>query len=124
MRKAEVGIILHITKREQWEKAKLEGVYRGDTLDSQGFIHCSTSQQIIKVANAVYRAQRGLVLLYIATNRVQSEIKYESAGSEEPYPHIYGPLNTNAVVKVSDFEPNRDGKFVLPKEITKTKSYS
>jgi uncharacterized protein (DUF952 family) len=62
------------------------------------------------------------VLLCIATNKVQSEIKYESAGSEELYLHIYGPLTVNAVVKVLDFEPTEDGKFVLPKEITKTKS--
>ena len=33
-----MNVILHIAKREQWEKSKLEGVYRGDTLDSQGFI--------------------------------------------------------------------------------------
>jgi len=111
-----VSIVLHITKREQWEKAKLEGVYRGDTLDSQGFIHCSTSQQIVKVANALFPAQKGLMLLCIATNKVQSEIKYESAGGEELYPHIYGPLNINAVVKVADFEPAKNGKFVLPKQ--------
>ena len=115
-------IILHITKREQWEKAKLEGVYRSDTLDSQGFIHCSTSQQIVKVANALYPAQRELVLLCIITNRVQSEIKYESAGSEERYPHIYGSLNVDAVVKVVDFEPTENGKFVLPREITNRKA--
>lgn len=122
LRKARVSIILHITKREQWEKAKLEGVYRGDTLDSQGFIHCSTSQQIVKVANALYYAQRELVLLCIVTNRVQSEIKYESAGNEELYPHIYGPLNVDAVVKVVDFEPTKNGEFVLPREITNTKN--
>ncbi len=122
MRNVRVGTILHITRREQWEKAKLEGVYRGDTLDSQGFIHCSTFQQIVRVANALYRAQRGLVLLCIASSRVQSEIKYESDGSERLYPHIYGPLNVDAVVKVLDFEPTEDGKFVLPKEITETKS--
>jgi uncharacterized protein (DUF952 family) len=114
LRKVRVRIILHITKREQWEKAKLEGVYRGDTPNSQGFIHCSTSQQIVKVANALYHAQRELVLLCIATNRVQSEIKYESAGSEELYPHIYGPLNVDAVVKVVDFEPTRNGTFLMP----------
>ena len=111
-------IILHITKREQWEKAKLEGVYRSDTHDSQGFIHCSTSQQIVKVANTLYPAQRELVLLCIITNRVQSEIKYESAESEELYPHIYGPLNVDSVAKVVDFEATKDGRFVLPREIT------
>jgi uncharacterized protein (DUF952 family) len=93
LRKTRVNVILHITKREQWEKAMLEGVYHGDTLDSQGFIHCSTSQQILKVANALFCAQKGLVLLYIATNKVQSEIRFESTGSEELYPHIYGPLD-------------------------------
>ena len=100
-----MSIILHITKREQWEKARLDGVYRDDTLDSQGFIHCSTSQQIIKVANALFHAQKGLVLLCIAADKVQSEIRYESAGGEEVYPHIYGPLNVSAIMKVIDFEP-------------------
>lgn len=114
-----MSIILHITKREQWEKAKLKGVYRSDTLDLQGFIHCSTPQQIVQVANTLYHAQRELVLLYIDTHKVQSEIKYESAKSEELYPHIYGPLNIDAVVKVLDFEPTKNGKFVLPKEKNK-----
>jgi len=94
----------------------------GDTLDSQGFIHCSTIQQIVKVANALFLAQKGLVLLWIAANKVQSEIRYEGAGSEELYPHIYGPLNVNAVVKVSDFEPAKNGEFLLPKEITDMKT--
>lgn len=117
-----MSIILHITKREQWEKAKLKGVYRGDTLDSEGFIHCSTSQQLIKVANALFRAQEGLVLLCIETDKVQSEIRYEGAKGGELYPHIYGPLNINAVVKVVDFEPVKNGKFVLPKKIADTKT--
>ena len=111
-----MSVILHIAKREYWEKAKLEGVYRGDTLDSYGFIHCSTSTQIVKVANDLFGAQKGLVLLYIVTSKVQSKIKYEFAGSEELYPHIYGPLNIDAVMKVVDFEPGNDGRFRLPKK--------
>ena len=117
-----MSVILHIVKREQWEKAKSEGVYRGDTLDSQGFIHCSTIQQIVKVANALFLAQKGIVLLCIAANKVQSKIRYEGTESEELYPHIYGPLNVNAVVKVADFEPSKNGKFLLPKEITEMKT--
>ena len=115
-----MSIIFHITTREKWEKSKLEGVYNHDTFESQDFIHCSTSQQVVKVANALYRAQRELVLLCIDTVRIQSEIKYERTESEELFPHIYGPLNINAVVKVIDFEPTKNGKFVLPREITKT----
>jgi uncharacterized protein (DUF952 family) len=116
-----VSIILHVTRREQWEKAKKEGIYRGETLDSQGFIHCSTPQQVVKVANVLFPSQKGLVLLYIAISKVHSEIRYESGGDEEFYPHIYGPLNIDAVVNVADFEPAKNGKFVLPKEITDKK---
>jgi uncharacterized protein (DUF952 family) len=117
-----VSIIQHIAKREQWQKAMVEGVYRGDTLDSQGFIHCSTPQQTVKVANTLFLAQKGLVLLCIAVNKVQSEIRYEGAGSEELYPHIYGPLNVDSVTKFADFEPAKNGKFVLPKEIADMKT--
>ncbi|HTY75373.1 MAG TPA: DUF952 domain-containing protein [Candidatus Nanoarchaeia archaeon] len=117
-----MSVIFHIAKRERWERAMLEGVYRGDTLDSEGFIHCSTIQQIVKVANALFLAQKKLVLLCIATNKVQSEIRYEGTRSEELYPHIYGPLDLDAVIKVADFEPAKNGKFVLPKEITDMKT--
>ena len=111
-----MSVILHIVKREQWEKAKLEGVYQGDKLDSHGFIRCSTSKQIVEVANDLFYAQKELVLLYIATTKVQSEIRYESAEGEELYPHIYGPLNVDAVIKVAHFEPAENGRFTLPKE--------
>jgi uncharacterized protein (DUF952 family) len=117
-----LSTIVHIAKREQWEKAVLEGVYRGETLDSQGFIHCSTSQQIIKVANALFHAQHGLVLLCIETNKVQAEIRYESAGGEELYPHIYGPLNLNAVAKSTDFRPAKNGNFLFPKDMADTRN--
>jgi len=111
-----MGVILHIAKLEQWEKAQLEGIYRIDTLDLKGFIHCSTSEQIVKVANDMFPGQKGLVLLCIDTSKVQSGIRYECAGTEELYPHIYGPLNINAVIKVANFEAQKDGKFRLPKE--------
>lgn len=119
-----MSVILHIAKREQWEMATLEGAYRGDTLDSEGFIHCSTIQQVVKVANAQFLAQKGLVLLCIEANEVQSEIRYENVKGKELYPHIYGPLNVKAVVKVADFESAKNGKFLLPKEITDIRARS
>jgi uncharacterized protein (DUF952 family) len=110
--------IWHITKREQWEQAKLSQVYRCDSLDSEGFIHCSTPKQVINVANTLFSGQQGLVLLGIDSGKVQSDIRYEEVGSTECFPHIYGPLNTEAVVEVLDFEPGVDGQFELPKSIT------
>lgn len=106
--------ILHITKATQWEEAKSRGIYRGDTLESEGFIHCSTVQQVVKVANAFFKSQRGLVLLGIESDKVEAEIKYEGVDGGERFPHIYGPLNIDAVVQVLNFEPGEDGLFELP----------
>lgn len=103
--------ILHITPRKQWEQAKLEGIYRGDTLATEGFIHCSTATQIITVANKFFYNQKGLVLLCINSHKVQSEIRYEGMDGGEQFPHIYGVLNVDAVVQVVDFEPSEDGFF-------------
>ena len=97
------SIILHITSRREWEAAQAAGEYRGDTLDSDGFIHCSLRQQVMEVINAHFQGQRDLVLLCIAEDKVQAEIRYEDlyrAGQE--FPHIYGPLNLDAVVAVEE----------------------
>ena len=110
-------MILHITHRDTWEESKKTGVYEGDTLSSQGFIHCSTKDQVIEVANFLFKSQTGLVLLVIDEDTVVPEIKYEDAGNKKLYPHIYGPLNVDAVITVVDFPPNEDGTFVLPKSL-------
>ncbi len=112
-----MNVILHITQRQQWYEAKPFGTYRGDTLEFEGFIHCSTPLQVIKVANTFFANQKGLVLLCIDCDRVKAEITYEGLETQELFPHIYGALNVDAVFKILDFEPDADGKFKLPEEL-------
>lgn len=69
--------------------------------------------QVIATANTYFRGQTGLMLLCIESDRVQSEIRYETAHGER-YPHLYGSLNLDAVAQAIDFEPNADGTFTLP----------
>ena len=107
--------ILHITTYEQWRLAHDAGVYRGDTLDSEGFIHCSLPGQVVGVANERFAGRRGLVLLSIDTDRLDAELKFEGAPGGEHFPHIYGPLKMDAVTEVLPFEPGDDGRFALPR---------
>ena len=109
--------ILHITTHEAWEQAKETGVYRGDTLDSEGFIHCSTVAQVIGVANARFRGRTDLILLGIDTGKLTPEVRWEAAEHGEVFPHIYGPLNVGAVVKVFTLEPGADGRFPFPEHV-------
>ena len=107
-------MIVHITPRAEWDRARREGAYRGDTLAGEGFIHCSEPRQVVKVADAFYRGRDGLVLLLIDEAKVGPEIKREPSPQGEPFPHVYGPLNLDAVVGVLDFPPGADGAFAMP----------
>jgi uncharacterized protein (DUF952 family) len=107
-------MILHLCPRSAWEDAQEQGVYRADSLESEGFIHCSRIDQVLRVANAYYRGLHGMVLLWIDLQKVTSEIRWEASG-KDTFPHIYGPLNLEAVIGVLDFPPDEDGVFrVLP----------
>jgi uncharacterized protein (DUF952 family) len=119
--------ILHITSRGAWEEARSIGLYAPDSLRAEGFIHFSTPAQVTRVANAFYRGQRDLVLLVIDSERLTSPLKWEApvhpAGADVPpdfseqFPHLYGPLNVDAVARALDFAPNADGDFVLPDDL-------
>ena len=114
-----MAFIYHIAAVADWERAVRDGQYttstRGLTLAEQGFIHASTAAQVALVANAFYRDVPDLVLLVIDPERVEPEIRYERVpGQDAPYPHIYGPLNTDAVAEARPFPPGPDGQFAFP----------
>ncbi len=109
--------ICHIAPRAAWAQAQAAGAYRGDTLDREGFIHCSTVAQVVATADRYFRGRADLVLLVIDPTRVEPEIRYESAPGGERFPHIYGPLDLAAVTRCLALEPGADGSFSLPPEL-------
>ncbi len=108
-------MIVHIVRKTDWERTLTSGEYRHASLVSQGFIHCSKPDQVVNVANTNFKGQSDLILLLIDEQRVKSEIKYEDGGSGELYPHIYGPLNIDAVIHTMDFPCDIDGTFSTTK---------
>jgi uncharacterized protein (DUF952 family) len=102
--------ILHITTRPDWQAALEAGSYRADSLDSEGFIHCSTSEQIAATANRFYAGQSDLLLLHIDPELLAAELRWEPADGQD-FPHIYGLINLDAVVGVESFGPDGDGVF-------------
>jgi uncharacterized protein (DUF952 family) len=109
--------ILHIAPRAAWDRARAIGSYHGDTLDAEGFIHCSTLGQVVATADRYFRGRSDLVLLVIDPARVAPEIKYEGAPGGELFPHVYGPLDSLAVTRVLPLPPGPDGAFSLPSEL-------
>ena len=118
-------MILHITTRQDWDNALKNKAYTAPSIETEGFIHCSTIKQAVETANIFFKGQKGLILLCIDEAKLESVCKYEDptgAGLHNPdngklFPHIYGPINLSAVVKVLDFPVNENGSFSLPKEL-------
>jgi uncharacterized protein (DUF952 family) len=112
------GMIFHIVDKTTWRQASESGRYDGDTLQTEGFIHASTIEQVAGVANARFRGRSGLVVLEIDPERVARsgvEIRYENLeGGKDLFPHLYGALPLDAVVRVLPFEPGADGTFTPP----------
>lgn len=116
-------MIYHITSRAAWSEAQKRGEYRADSLETEGFIHCSTESQVVPVAEKYYKGQDGLCLLVIEPALLSSDLRWEppSGGAPPPgvpegdlFPHIYGPINLDAVVQVFDLQANPDGKYYFP----------
>ncbi|MEP7023595.1 MAG: DUF952 domain-containing protein [Actinomycetota bacterium] len=110
------GLIYHIASAADWAQARAAGEYttstRGLTLDQVGYLHAAHAHQVAGVANAFYAGEPDLVVLVIDTALVGPEIRLDSVpGSDEPFPHIYGPLNADAVTAVLPLRPGPDGRF-------------
>jgi uncharacterized protein (DUF952 family) len=97
-----MALIYHITTVEEWVAAKASGSYTAPSLASEGFIHCSKDErQTTGVLQRYFSGKTGLVKLIIDTDNLKSELHYELAPSVgEEFPHIYGPLNTDAIIGV------------------------
>lgn len=110
--------IFHIVDSLDWERAKRKGYYEPESVGKEGFIHCSSCKQVVKVANQLYKGTENLLLIRIDESKVKSEIKWEDLYNlNENYPHIYGPLNIEAVTHTYEFSPGTDGTFQLPDNI-------
>ncbi|MEY2467499.1 MAG: hypothetical protein QOF21_197 [Actinomycetota bacterium] len=93
-------MIFHIADQGAWEAALLAGEYarstRDQSLEEVGFIHCSYRHQVDGVLADFYAdVATPLVLLTIDPALLAASLQVDDG-----FPHIYGPLNVDAVVEV------------------------
>lgn len=111
-------MIYHIAHKKDWRRTVTDKSYKPKTYDQEGFIHCSPVEKILQVANNFYKGQSDLLLLCIDESKVKSKIVWEDLYDHNfDFPHVYGELNSDAVVSVIDFRCNADGVFTLPENM-------
>ena len=96
-------LIYHITSREAWEQAQVKGLYDTPSLKEEGFIHCCEAAQVEHIKSKYYANTTDLVKLVIDTDKLKSQLVFEwSPSLEETFPHIYGPIDMDAVIAVEE----------------------
>ena len=108
--------VYHIAKKEDWQNAQNKGLYKVGSLhrsfEQDGFIHLAYATQVNVIADLIYNHTAELLLLTIDPLKLTSVIKDEQAEyPNELFPHLYGPLNVDAVINVSTYTPLSNGKF-------------
>jgi glutathione S-transferase len=111
-------VIFHIAEASDWLRAQVSGDYRvstrGRTLTDEGFIHAARREQVVPVAEAYYADAGPLLLLSIDPARLSSPVRDDEVAPGIVFPHIYGPIDLEAVVAVAALERGADGRFVQP----------
>jgi release factor glutamine methyltransferase len=102
--------LVHICHRDEWLSAQQIGKYQDASLEHDGFIHCSQPEQVLDVANRYYRDVSDLILLWLDSEKLVSELRWESVAGII-YPHVFGFIDLDAVSAVSDLLPDSDGVF-------------
>jgi len=121
-----MSMIYHITSSSAAQAALLDGEYSTESLAQDGFIHFSQLHQLLGVANAFYSGQKDLVILVVDASLLKAELKYEApvhpvnaagavvSSADQRFPHLYGPLNFEAVIKIVDLPLLNSVGFDLP----------
>ncbi len=106
-------MILHCMKEKSWNKVKNKKSFGKKDLRKYGFIHCSSVEYFWRVAPNFKDVKEKLVLICIDEDKLISEIKYEDSDHRgRYYPHIYGEINIDSVIRILPFLRDDNGNFI------------
>ena len=101
--------IFHLATVPAWDAAQASGSYTVSTigldLADVGFIHCSQAEQVDGVHDRYYGGvTEPVIRLTIDTDLLTSPWQLDDVpGQPLPFPHVYGPVNVDAVVAAEPY---------------------
>jgi uncharacterized protein (DUF952 family) len=107
-------VIFHLVPATYYRDCDASAPYTPATFLDDGFIHCTDGlDNVTDIGNRYYKEDlRMYIVLVIDLAKVQPDIRYEDP--EHIYPHIYGPLNRDAIREILPLMRAADGAFVRP----------
>ena len=93
-------MIIHVTTLSAWESQAQKNHFTPDAFAMDGFIHCCASSQLAGVLERYFSGVDKVLLLHIDELKLTSPLRYESTSNQEKFPHIYGVINKEAIVRI------------------------
>lgn len=88
-------------------------VYAPQSLQTEGFIHLSTRQQLLGTLERFFGHTQTMLIVEVSSALLESELRYEPSDGAL-FPHLYGPLNPEAVLTLHTVTRGADGNYKLP----------
>jgi uncharacterized protein (DUF952 family) len=117
------SFIFHMCRSDEWERARIlpTRLYSGSSQDAaDGFIHFSTAAQIAGSAARHRAGQAGLTLLTVDAGRLGPALRWEPSRDGALFPHLYGPLPVDLVLRADPLALGDDGQHIFPPHIAGT----
>jgi uncharacterized protein (DUF952 family) len=112
-----VKLAYHGTPRKYFDSLDPAAPYVPEPFALEGFIHTTEGREAVSITLTKYykSSAEPWVVLYINQDRVTAPIRYDDPA--EVFPHIYGPLNRDAIIAVMDIDRAPDGTFMRPEPL-------
>ena len=107
--------LLHLVPAADFDAAAT-APYAPASLEEEGFVHCSSPDQVAGTARLLFAGTTDLLLLVIDPRRLDgAELRWEDTyGIGREFPHVYGPVPREAIVEVRAYPPGRGGRWSRP----------
>lgn len=114
-------MIYHVVPEPEFLDCFNGDIYIPPSLAECGFIHCALKSSVVPVANDFFTTVTDkLLVLEIDPDKLEPQVKYEPAAPAENggvshlesamvFPHIYGALNSGAIVGIAPLEKSAQG---------------
>jgi len=104
-------MIYHLVSQADFEQQPADQPYSPASLASEGFIHLTAEpRRVVWIANAFYRSAPDLIALQIDESRLTAPLRSEQT-PDGLFPHLYGPLNRNAIVGIRPMVRDESGDY-------------
>jgi uncharacterized protein (DUF952 family) len=111
------AVLYKVCGRTAWLAAQASGVLEPSAVDQRdGFVHLSAASQVAGTLAKHFAGQEDLVLLSVALERLPAaSLRWEVSRGSEKFPHLYGELRVDSVIRVDALALTPSGVHALPR---------